>query len=226
MLVMAGLVSGHPRLSMLIWKTSCARQAWHDGAPTKISDHEVPCELPHTRARFGVLLWFMNSYRGEQAMTQTTAATFKTLAGITACGAFAAFMAFSGAGPMEATSRMERLAGQIERAQTIQPEAAAEIARLTSNGSYDCMQVSCSKAHCCPQSRGSRAARVLGDSKNDRGDGRICEERAINSPLASQYRAAIGSSSAGNSVITRQPLSVTTTSSSMRAAEKPSFAGQ
>jgi hypothetical protein len=34
-----------------------------------------------------------------------------------------------------------------------------------------------------------------------------------------QYRFAIGNSSAGNSVITRQPLSVTTTSSSMRAAE-------
>jgi len=34
-----------------------------------------------------------------------------------------------------------------------------------------------------------------------------------------QYRFAIGSSSAGNSEITRQPLSVTTTSSSMRAAE-------
>ena len=34
-----------------------------------------------------------------------------------------------------------------------------------------------------------------------------------------QYRFAIGSSSAGNNVITRQPLSVTTTSSSMRAAE-------
>jgi hypothetical protein len=35
----------------------------------------------------------------------------------------------------------------------------------------------------------------------------------------SQYFAEIGNSSAGNSVITRQPLSVTTTSSSMRAAE-------
>jgi hypothetical protein len=34
-----------------------------------------------------------------------------------------------------------------------------------------------------------------------------------------QYLWLIGSSSAGNSVITRQPLSVTTTSSSMRAAE-------
>jgi hypothetical protein len=34
-----------------------------------------------------------------------------------------------------------------------------------------------------------------------------------------QYLFAIGNSSAGNSVITRQPLSVTTTSSSMRAAE-------
>ena len=43
---------------------------------------------------------------------------------------------------------------------------------------------------------------------------------------ASQYRFAIGNSSAGNSEITRQPLSVTTTSSSMRAAEKPSLAGQ
>ena len=41
-----------------------------------------------------------------------------------------------------------------------------------------------------------------------------------------QYLFAIGNSSAGNSVITRQPLSVTTTSSSMRAAEKPSVAGQ
>ena len=43
---------------------------------------------------------------------------------------------------------------------------------------------------------------------------------------ADQYRWLIGSSSAGNSVMTRQPLSVTTTSSSMRAAEKPSLAGQ
>ncbi len=34
-----------------------------------------------------------------------------------------------------------------------------------------------------------------------------------------QYLFAIGNSSAGNSVMTRQPLSVTTTSSSMRAAE-------
>src|SRR5258705_7295273 len=34
-----------------------------------------------------------------------------------------------------------------------------------------------------------------------------------------QYLFAIGNSSAGNSVITRHPLSVTTTSSSMRAAE-------
>ena len=41
-----------------------------------------------------------------------------------------------------------------------------------------------------------------------------------------QYLWLIGNSSAGNSVITRQPLSVTTTSSSMRAAEYPSVAGQ
>src|SRR5690242_2860037 len=38
-------------------------------------------------------------------------------------------------------------------------------------------------------------------------------------PPPRQYRLAIGSSSAGKSVMTRQPLSVTTTSSSMRAAE-------
>jgi hypothetical protein len=44
--------------------------------------------------------------------------------------------------------------------------------------------------------------------------------------LHAQYLFAIGNSSAGNSVMTRQPLSVTTTSSSMRAAEKPSVAGQ
>lgn len=41
-----------------------------------------------------------------------------------------------------------------------------------------------------------------------------------------QYRFAIGNSSAGKWVITRQPLSVTTTSSSMRAPENPSVAGQ
>jgi hypothetical protein len=35
-----------------------------------------------------------------------------------------------------------------------------------------------------------------------------------------QYRAEIGNSSAGNSEITRQPLSVTTTSSSMRATSR------
>jgi hypothetical protein len=34
-----------------------------------------------------------------------------------------------------------------------------------------------------------------------------------------QYLAAMGNSSAGNNEITRQPLLVTTTSSSMRAAE-------
>jgi hypothetical protein len=79
-------------------------------------------------------------------MTQTTAAiTIKSLAGMALCGALAFFMAATGIGPMEATSRMEQLAGQIERAQTIQPEAAAEIGRLTTNASYDCTQVSCGK---------------------------------------------------------------------------------
>jgi len=48
--------------------------------------------------------------------------------------------------------------------------------------------------------------------------------RPIQVPV--QYAFAIGSSSAGKCVMTRQPLSVTTTSSSMRAAEKPSLAGQ
>ena len=43
--------------------------------------------------------------------------------------------------------------------------------------------------------------------------------KAVKNPRAPQYRFAIGNSSAGKSVITRQPLSVTTTSSSMRAAE-------
>jgi hypothetical protein len=37
--------------------------------------------------------------------------------------------------------------------------------------------------------------------------------------LTFQYRAEIGSSSAGNNEMSLQPLSVTTTSSSMRAAE-------
>jgi hypothetical protein len=41
-----------------------------------------------------------------------------------------------------------------------------------------------------------------------------------------QYRLAIGSSSAGNSEMTVHPLSVTTTSSSILAAEYPSVAGQ
>ena len=76
-------------------------------------------------------------------MTQTR--TIKTVAAMAACGAFALFMASTGARPMEATSRMERLAVQIERAQIIQPEAAAEILRLTANASYDCAKVSCSK---------------------------------------------------------------------------------
>jgi hypothetical protein len=41
-----------------------------------------------------------------------------------------------------------------------------------------------------------------------------------------QYRFAMGSSSAGNSDMTSQPVGVTTTSSSIRAAEYPSAAGQ
>jgi hypothetical protein len=48
--------------------------------------------------------------------------------------------------------------------------------------------------------------------------GRGLETAAAAQP-ETQYRWLMGSSSAGNSVITRQPLSVTTTSSSMRAAE-------
>src|SRR5215469_5473150 len=48
--------------------------------------------------------------------------------------------------------------------------------------------------------------------------GRGYETAAI-ARVETQYRWLMGSSSAGNSVITRQPLSVTTTSSSMRAAE-------
>jgi hypothetical protein len=49
----------------------------------------------------------------------------------------------------------------------------------------------------------------------------LCAAIAANETgvAARQYLFAIGNSSAGNSVITRQPLSVTTTSSSMRAAE-------
>lgn len=79
-------------------------------------------------------------------MTQMTAtSTMKTLAGMAACSAFVVFMASTGAGPMEATSRMERLAAKIERAQTIQPGAAAEIARLTAKAAYDCTQVSCGR---------------------------------------------------------------------------------
>ena len=74
-------------------------------------------------------------------MTQTF--TIKTLAG--ACGAFALFMSSNGGGPLDATSRMERLANQIERAQTIQPKAAAQIARLTANAAYDCSQVTCGR---------------------------------------------------------------------------------
>src|SRR5262249_20262327 len=67
---------------------------------------------------------------------------------------------------------------------------------------------------------------------------RLFIERAFSAPAgenaglsdlfvsARQYFALIGNSSAGNREIRRQPLSVTTTSSSMRAAEKPSVAGQ
>ena len=76
-------------------------------------------------------------------MTQTT--TIKSLAAIAACGAFALFMVSTGSGSLEATSRMERLANQIERAQTVRPEAAAEIARLTANASYDCTKIACGK---------------------------------------------------------------------------------
>jgi NAD(P)-dependent dehydrogenase (short-subunit alcohol dehydrogenase family) len=51
---------------------------------------------------------------------------------------------------------------------------------------------------------------------------RPCASTAVwcaRSGSETQYRWLMGSSSAGNSVITRHPLSVTTTSSSMRAAE-------
>jgi hypothetical protein len=66
-------------------------------------------------------------------------------------------------------------------------------------------------------------------------DGKAAEigERQVVDPASGfashsspQYSFAIGSSSAGKSEITTPPLSVTTISSSMRAAEKPSLAGQ
>src|SRR6266568_1735644 len=50
-------------------------------------------------------------------------------------------------------------------------------------------------------------------SRKGRGE-RVCRWQD-----ALQYRFAIGNCSAGNRLITRQPVSVTTTSSSMRAAE-------
>src|ERR1700704_971345 len=73
---------------------------------------------------------------------------------------------------------------------------------------------------------GARAARVrdtraplsAGVSRNEQSSG-AGHAATLSAAVLDQYRFAIGNSSAGNSVITRQPLSVTTTSSSMRAAE-------
>jgi hypothetical protein len=60
--------------------------------------------------------------------------------------------------------------------------------------------------------RPGKGIRALGQSLPEASTQRGAGGRA-------QYLWLIGNSSAGNSVITRQPLSVTTTSSSMRAAE-------
>ena len=45
-------------------------------------------------------------------------------------------------------------------------------------------------------------------------------------PILSKWRPATRSSSAGNFVMTSQPSAVTTSSSSIRAADQPSLAGQ
>src|SRR4051812_19079746 len=69
----------------------------------------------------------------------------KGLAGAFACAAaFAVFLSAGNIRPLEATVQMERLAEKVERAQTIRPEAAEEIARLTRQAWYDCRKVACS----------------------------------------------------------------------------------
>ena len=79
-----------------------------------------------------------------------------------------------------------------------------------------------SAAECGSRTRAA-ACRAVPRSERLR---RRCHAGARPNSAGRQYAFAIGSSSAGKWVITLQPRSVTTTSSSMRAAEKPSVAGQ
>ena len=79
-------------------------------------------------------------------------------------------------------------------------------AREWLDGAIDRIKPGASTAHICPAALGKRRGAPMGPSL-------VWWQRRP------QYRCVIGSSSAGNSVITLQPLSVTTTSSSMRAPE-------
>jgi hypothetical protein len=57
--------------------------------------------------------------------------------------AFALLLSAGNIRPLDATMQMERLADKVERAQTIKPEAAAEIVRVTRQPWYDCAKVAC-----------------------------------------------------------------------------------
>lgn len=64
---------------------------------------------------------------------------------IAVIGAVGLFWAASGpVRPLEATARMEQLAANVERAKSIHPDTAREIARLIAQPWYDCNQVACS----------------------------------------------------------------------------------
>ena len=69
----------------------------------------------------------------------------KGMAGALACAAaFALVLSAGNIRPLDATVQMERLADKVERAQTVKPEAAAEIVRVTRQPWYDCTKVACS----------------------------------------------------------------------------------
>jgi len=48
--------------------------------------------------------------------------------------------------PADATARMEQLAGQIERAEGLHPDAARQLARVMDLPQYDCARMACNAA--------------------------------------------------------------------------------
>jgi len=119
------------------------------------------CAAAHARA-----VWIQPQHPGERLVWRRW---LKGLVTIIVATSGAGWIAASASltGPLEATARMERLAGNIERAKMLDPETVTEIRRLIHQSAYDCNQIACN-AQLQARNSAARARLVNALARNDK----------------------------------------------------------